>query len=83
MILTALPGVIIGHMDLSRIKKQPNEYEGKGMAITGLVLSYLWLILSVVLIGAVIYMVMTIPGFLDAMSEGYEEGIKQSLPSSD
>ena len=78
-LLTAIPGVITGHMALSKIKKAPNDYEGKGMAIIGLILNYFFLILAIIIIGALIYMSLQVPGFTDAMSEGFNEGMKQGM----
>ena len=78
-IFTAIPGVITGHMAISRIRKAPNDYEGKGMAITGLVLSYLLLILSLLFIFAMIYMAFEIPGFKESLSEGFNEGLQQGM----
>jgi uncharacterized BrkB/YihY/UPF0761 family membrane protein len=78
-LITAIPGVITGHMALSKIKKAPMDYEGKGMAITGLILSYLFLILSLLFIFAIIYMVMEIPGFKESLSEGFNEGVQQGM----
>lgn len=39
--VTGLPGIICGHMALSRIKKSLGAIGGKGMAIAGLVTSYI------------------------------------------
>jgi len=39
--VTGLPGIICGHMALSRIKKSMGAIGGKGMAIAGLVTSYI------------------------------------------
>jgi len=44
----SIPAVICGHMALSKIKKDPNTYAGKGLAIAGLVFGYLGLILAVI-----------------------------------
>lgn len=41
--------VICGHIALYKIKKDPNVYAGKGMAIAGLILGYLGLVLAIVL----------------------------------
>ena len=62
-IFTAIPGVILGHMALSKIKHKPEQYEGSGMAIAGLIMSYLFLILGLIMIGFVTYMVMYVPEF--------------------
>ena len=40
--------VIFGHIAISKIKKQPELYGGKGMAIAGLILGYLIIILSLI-----------------------------------
>lgn len=45
----SIPAVICGHLSLSKIKKNPKVYGGKGMAIAGLVLGYVSLILAVIL----------------------------------
>ncbi len=42
----SIPAVICGHMALSKIKKEPNTYGGKGLAIAGLILGYLGLVLA-------------------------------------
>ena len=41
--------VICGHLALNRIKKDPNLYSGKGLAIAGLILGYLGLAIGLVL----------------------------------
>jgi peptidyl-prolyl cis-trans isomerase B (cyclophilin B) len=46
---TAIPGVILGHIALADIKRNPAQ-EGRGMAIIGLVIGYVVLALPVVLI---------------------------------
>jgi len=74
MLFSAIPGVITGHMALSKIKKAPHENEGRGMAITGLVISYVMLVISLVFVVWIGYMVMTIPGFEDAFKEGFQKG---------
>lgn len=38
-------GVILGHMGLSRIRKSPETVSGRGLAIAGLVTSYIGLVL--------------------------------------
>ena len=39
-IILAIIAVAIGHVQLSNIKKLPEEYEGRGMAIAGLATGY-------------------------------------------
>jgi len=41
--------IICGHLALHNIKKDPNTYTGKGLAIAGLILGYLGLVLAVAL----------------------------------
>ena len=41
--------VICGHLALNKIKKEPNQYAGKGLAIAGLILGYLGLVIAIVL----------------------------------
>ncbi len=41
--ITAIPAVICGHMSLSRIKKAAGAIVGRGMAIAGLVLGYVFI----------------------------------------
>jgi len=73
--LTAIPGIITGHMARSRVKNQPEKYTGKGMALAGLILSYIMLIISVVLVVGIIYMFNSSPEFKDAFMQGMEQGI--------
>ena len=46
--ILAIPGVICGHLALSRIKESQGRYGGRGLAITGLVIGYLWLALIII-----------------------------------
>lgn len=41
-LLTAIPAIICGHMALGRIKRSNGVQTGRGMAIAGLVMGYLW-----------------------------------------
>lgn len=45
----SLAAIACGHMALHRIKKKPDIYSGKRIAVIGLVLGYLGLILGIVL----------------------------------
>jgi hypothetical protein len=45
----SIPAIICGHISLSKIKKYPLKYGGKGMAITGLILGYIGFILAIIL----------------------------------
>jgi hypothetical protein len=55
-LLPALPAVICGHKAISREKKYPSEYGGRGMAIMGLILGYIMCAISLFLtVGYIIY----------------------------
>lgn len=41
--------VIFGHVALYKIKKDPNAYSGKGIAVAGLILGYLGIALAIAL----------------------------------
>ena len=43
----AIIAVILGHVQLSNIRKKPEEYEGQGMAIAGLVCGYIAIVFTV------------------------------------
>lgn len=45
----SLIAVILGHIALYKIKKYPNVYTGKRLAIAGLILGYIGLILAIIL----------------------------------
>lgn len=44
-----IPAIICGHLALSRMKKNPQEFGGKGMALAGLILGYFGLGLAMLL----------------------------------
>jgi hypothetical protein len=41
--------IVFGHVALSKIKAEPDRYEGRGMAIAGLVMGYAGLVISIIL----------------------------------
>jgi len=47
--IASIPAIILGHLALHKIKKDPNAYTGKGLAIAGLVLGYLGLAVGLAL----------------------------------
>lgn len=49
-IITAVPGIIIGHVARSRAINYPNQYRGSRLAILGLVMSYTSIVLLVLLV---------------------------------
>ena len=52
-IILAIIAVAIGHVQLSNIKKFPQEYDGRGMAIAGLATGYVtigFVVLSLIIV---------------------------------
>lgn len=45
-VVFAIPGVVCGHVALSVIKRSAMPLEGRGLAVAGLVMNYLWLALA-------------------------------------
>ena len=76
--LTAIPGIITGHMARSKAKKMPDRFEGQGMALAGLILSYIMLLITIVFVVGVFYMFTSYPEFKDAFMEGMQEGFPQA-----
>ena len=56
----------------------PDRYEGKGMALAGLILSYIMLVVSIVFIGGAFYLFTNNPEFKDAFMQGMKEGLPQA-----
>jgi len=54
--ITAIPGVFMGHMARSRAEHFPQQYAGSGMALMGLVFSYLSLLAFIFLLVAAYYL---------------------------
>ncbi len=48
--LSAIPGIITGHMARSKVKREPATTGGSGMALAGLILSYINIVVVVVLL---------------------------------
>ncbi len=69
--LTAVPGIITGHMARSRVKKDPSTYGGNGIALAGLILSYLAIIVSI----AMIWFVTSNPDFMDGIMQMQQQTI--------
>lgn len=44
----SIPAIICGHMALRKVKKSPDVYGGRGIAIAGVILGYVGLVLGVV-----------------------------------
>ncbi|HWX53886.1 MAG TPA: DUF4190 domain-containing protein [Verrucomicrobiae bacterium] len=66
-IFAAIPAVILGHMARSSIRKSGGRLKGDGMAITGLVIGYIYVALAPLIIAAI-----AIPNLLKARSAANE-----------
>jgi len=53
--LLGVPAVICGHLALARINGSPVPMAGRGMAIAGLVMGYLWIAMSVAAIAFFVF----------------------------
>jgi hypothetical protein len=60
--LTAIPGIILGHMGLGQIRRSGGTQTGRGMALGGLVMGYIGLGLVFVLIAVYIVIIMVAVG---------------------
>lgn len=49
-IVTAIPGIIIGHIARSRAINYPNQYSGSRIAMMGLIMSYLSIVILIMLV---------------------------------
>jgi hypothetical protein len=47
-ILLVIPGLICGHMAMNQIKAPGSRYEGRALALTALILNYIWIGLFVI-----------------------------------
>ena len=55
LILLSIPGVIIGHMAMKRIRTEPDSYGGEGMAKAGLIVGWINVSLSILIVLATIF----------------------------
>ena len=72
LVVGAITSIVLGIMALSRANKNPAEYGGKGMAITGIVTSVVGLTIAPFVIG--IIAAIAIPGLLRARVSANEAG---------
>jgi hypothetical protein len=80
-ILAGIPGVICGHKALSKIKRSGGELSGQGLAIAGLVTSYLgiaWAIFVIPLLLAI-----AIPNFVKARDTSMQNACINNLRQID
>jgi len=48
-IITAVPAIILGHISLSKYKKNP-DYKGRKIAIAGIILGYLGILVTIAIL---------------------------------
>lgn len=65
-IFLVIPGLICGHIALNQIKAPGTRYEGKTLAMTGLILNYVWL--GAVVLGVIVIIAF---GLLGAILEQF------------
>jgi hypothetical protein len=76
-IFTVLPGIICGHMGLSRIKKSGGTLTGKGLATAGLITSYVGVVWGVFIFGFL--MAIAVPNFVKARAVSQENACINNL----
>jgi thiol-disulfide isomerase/thioredoxin len=76
----ALLAVIFGHVSIGQIKRSDGAESGRGMAIAGLILGYLWIALFVGLLAIVALGSTTSDSFGSASSEYGEPQVQGQLP---
>jgi hypothetical protein len=69
-ILFGIPAVICGHMAMKKIADPQNPVGGKGMALAGLICGYIGSLLSLVIIGVVVFA-------LNATDGGFQKIIEE------
>lgn len=52
-VVGAVVAVVTGHVALNEIRRAPDAYEGRGMALTGVILGWLNLALSALIVAAI------------------------------
>ena len=72
-LLGSIPGIVTGHVALSKIKRNPRTLTGRGLAIAGLILSYL----NVLIIVVVIFVFVGLPIILALL---YSTPVRETVP---
>lgn len=65
-LITSIPGVILGHLALAQLKKNPHQ-DGRSLAITGLILGYIIIGLAV---AAIVLFLVVILGVAAVITQG-------------
>lgn len=80
-IFTVIPGIICGHMGLSRINKSGGSLTGNGLAIAGLITSYLGILMAIAMIGML--SAIAIPNFVKARQTSMQNACINNLRQID
>ena len=56
-LLTSILAVVLGHLSLATIKRQPRQWTGRGIALAGLILGYISLGVTVIIGVVVVFVV--------------------------
>ena len=65
-------------MARSRVKKNPELYSGKGMAMGGLILSYIMLVISIGMIIGMIYLFKYNPEMKETFMDAYQQELNRN-----
>lgn len=76
-IFTVIPGIICGHMGLSRINKSGGALGGKGLATAGLITSYVGILCVIFVFG--LLSAIAIPNFVKARNKSMENACINNL----
>ncbi len=76
-ILTVIPGIICGHMGLSRINKSGGALTGNGLAIAGLITSYIGIFAAIAVMG--LLTAIAIPNFVKARNTSMQNACINNL----
>ncbi len=76
-IFTVIPGIICGHMGLSRINKSGGMLTGNGLAIAGLITSYIGIFTAIASLG--LLSAIAIPNFVKARNTSMQNACINNL----
>ena len=68
--VTGIPAIICGHMAKSRIKADPDKFNGDGMALAGLIMGYFSVVVfALLVIVFVIFGIVLLPVFINIFKD--------------
>ena len=79
-ILTAIPAVICGHIAKNKIRTDSENLQGDGMALSGLILGYITIGISILVIPFIL-LAIGIPAFTQARESAMESSCRNNLRS--